>query len=146
MLCAKKTIFIIEKNTTILQSMFVINKMTQWMTVGLRGNRVWNEGFCSCIPTPFSHFYPALFFIAFLNPIFCFPSTLVESLIAAKPCKCMMYGRYFELYLSMMEWKEKSGRTEEEERRVFPPLSLLPSPQCFFPAHFSLHLLQYLNA
>ena len=28
MLCAKKTIFI-EKNTTILQSMFVINKMTQ---------------------------------------------------------------------------------------------------------------------
>ena len=29
MLCAKKTIFIIEKNTTILQSMFVINKMTQ---------------------------------------------------------------------------------------------------------------------
>ena len=90
MLCAKKTIFIIEKNTTILQSMFVINKMTQWMTVGLRGNRVWNEGFCSCIPTPFSPFYPALFFIAFWNPIFCLPSTLVESLIAAKPCKCMM--------------------------------------------------------
>ena len=41
MLCAKKTIFIIEKNTTILQSMFVINKMTKWMTVGLRVNRVW---------------------------------------------------------------------------------------------------------
>ena len=112
MLCAKKTIFIIEKNTTILQSMFVINKMTQWMTVGLRGNRVWNEGFCSCIPTPFSHFYPALFFIAFWNPIFCLPSILVES-------------------LCMMEWKEKSGRNEEKERRVFPPLSLLPSPQCF---------------
>ena len=42
MLCAKKTIFI-EKNTTILQSMFVINKMTQQMTVGLKGNRVWND-------------------------------------------------------------------------------------------------------
>ena len=57
------------------------------MTVGLKGNRVWNGGLCSCIPTPYSHFHPALFF---WNPIFCFPSTLVESLIAAKPYKCMM--------------------------------------------------------
>ena len=66
MLCAKKTIFI-EKITTILQSMFVINKMTQLMTIGLRGNRVWNGGFCSCIPTPFSHFHPTLFIIRLLS-------------------------------------------------------------------------------
>ena len=89
MLCAK-TIFI-EKNTTILQCMFVINKMTQEMTIGLRGNRVWNGGSCSCIPTPFLDFHLVLFFITFSNLVFCFPSTLVESLIAAKHCNCMMY-------------------------------------------------------
>ena len=82
MLCAKKTFFI-EKITTILQSMFVINKMTQWMTVGLRGNRVWNEGFCSCINSHSIFTFPSHTFyhkIAFLNPIFCFPSTFIERL------------------------------------------------------------------
>ena len=42
-----------------------------------------------------------------------------------------------------MEWKEKSGRNDEKGFSLFLPT---PIPSMFFPAHFSLHLLQYLNA
>ena len=69
MLCAKKTIFIIEKNTTILQSMFVINKMTQWMVVGLRGNRV--SGTRDSAPVFPLHFY--IFILHFFSSLFGIP-------------------------------------------------------------------------
>ena len=89
------------------------------MTFGLRGNRVWNGGSCSWISTPFSHFPPALFSLFSWIPFFCFPSTLVQSLLEGK------------------KWKKWRGREEG-----FFPLSPTPIPSMFFPAHFSLHLLQ----
>ena len=57
------------------------------MTFGLRGNRVWNGGSCSWISTPFSHFPPALFSLFSWIPFFCFPSTLVQSLLEGKKWK-----------------------------------------------------------
>ena len=80
------------------------------MTFGLRGNRVWNGGSCSWISTPFSHFPPALFSLFSWIPFFCFPSTLVQSLLEGK------------------KWKKWRGREEG-----FFPLSPYSHPLDVFP-------------
>ena len=42
-------------------------------------------------------------------------------------------------------WWNGRKKVEEMMRRVFSPSLPTPTPSMFFPAHFSLHLLQYLN-
>ena len=98
------------------------------MTFGLRGNRVWNGGSCSWISTPFSHFPPALFLLFSWIPFFCVPSTLVQSLIAPKPYKCMMKIFWIIHQYDRMEGKKWKKWWEG----FFPPPSLLPPPRCFF--------------
>ena len=87
MLCAKKTI-LIEKNTTILQSMFVISKTIDTIDdLWLKRKQGLEWGILLLNFHSFSHFPPALFSLFSWIPFFCFPSTLVQSLLEGKKWK-----------------------------------------------------------
>ena len=110
MLCAKKTI-LIEKNTTILQSMFVISKTIDTIDdLWLKRKQGLEWGILLLNFHSIFTFSSGTFFVVFLNPIFLFPKYISSKSFGRKKVE---------------EMKRKRGR-------FFPPLSLLPSPRCFF--------------
>ena len=110
MLCAKKTI-LIEKNTTILQSMFVVSKTIDTIDdLWLKRKQGLEWGILLLNFHSIFTFSSGTFFVVFLNPIFLFPKYISSKSFGRKKVE---------------EMKRKRGR-------FFPPLSLLPSPRCFF--------------